>query len=226
MSRAPKASFEDAMEGTVDLQAEKLGAHMEAQKDAELVLARVLDGAGVPNKALSEAARIHAKIIEHSKKLLDAYITIGQHLIDLREILGSKGYARFIESREVFPFGKSQAFKMTAVVEELPRFQALLGPSFDVGSLPTLAVCYELTTLKDEELNKALDANLFSPATTQRQVVEFKNRLKGVSGGFLDRKRILDRAYRKRAELQIALRKIEEEIAEIERASRPALAAE
>lgn len=222
-------SFEDVLDGgPEDIQATALETYQSDEEKSVLTLARVLDGQGISNNALAEAARIHSLIIEQTTKLIDAYIHIGQHLIDLKEVLGTRAFALFIDSREVFPFGKTQAFKMMTVVNQLPRFQALLGPAFDARELPSLTVCYELTTFSDEELSQAMAERLFDPLTTQKQVLDFKQRIKqsrAAQDAHVQKRRVLDRLYRQIADAKIALRKLEDEATRLENELLPRLQA-
>lgn len=201
MSRAARnAGFAEPItsEGSsvIDMQSHSLTNMHKAQDETVLLLARVL-GDSVNNNALQEAARLHTQIVAHTSKAVDAMIAIGDDLTEMRQILGNKAFDRFIENSESWPYGRTHAYRAIAVANAVPHFKAVLGDDFNLNRLPGFSVCYQLSTLSEEERREAKELGLFDPLTTVKKIEEFKSAKKGVKavqeGTVLDKLRALDK---------------------------------
>jgi hypothetical protein len=105
----------------------------------------------------------------------ERFILIGRYLIQAKQRLPHGEYTDMIEDE--LPFGPQVAFQLARVataieegklaIEELPR---------------SYATAYHLTTLTDEELERARKANIVRPDVKRREIVAFKQQVRARAG--------------------------------------------
>jgi len=127
--------------------------------------------------------------------------------------------ALFRKEKAILPFGHSVEVKLRRIAEDIERGR------FVETNLPiAYSAAYELTTLTDEQLDMAKERGLVRPETIRREIIAFKRELAAKNSGMSDTEYSINslrsrRTYleRKRKRVLAKLRKIDAELAEVNR---------
>lgn len=127
--------------------------------------------------------------------------------------------ALFKKEKAIFPFGRSVEVKLRRIAEDIERGR------FIESNLPiAYSAAYELTTLTDEQLDMARQRGLVRPETIRKEIIAFKREIgaknKGVpytDHGITALKSRRTYLERKRKRMLAALKKIDADLAEINR---------
>jgi len=123
----------------------------------------------------------------------ERFILIGRYLTQAKQRLPHGEYTAMIEAE--LPFGPQVAFQLARVataieegklaVEELPR---------------SYATAYHLTTLTDEELERARKAKIIRPDVKRREITAFKQQVRARAGQSEQREMLMRQRERLMAE--------------------------
>lgn len=136
------------------------------------IVTEALAWMGITNDEIAFAAKQRRAIITSAARTLTETINIGVHLNALHA-RSPRAYKHFFE-KNLLPFRENFAFKVRTVADDIPRFRDVIGEGFTLESLPSLSVCYMLSTLTSDHLTAARDKGLLAPAATVEMVKDFK----------------------------------------------------
>lgn len=117
--------------------------------------------------------RAQKELAEDASRVLDAAISMGRSLVDLRKAVGGRFQQVLRHSSELFGgLSKGNASKLMSVADFVDKQQ------IDMHILPThYTVIYEFTTLPPAEVEEAVRKGLIRPDISRREVIEWKKTL-------------------------------------------------
>jgi hypothetical protein len=112
------------------------------------------------------------------------FIAIGHHLLQAKKVLPHGEWEIMVE-RDL-PFGRSVAHRLRQIAEAI-----------DTGRLPAdqlppdYSTCYQLTTLRDDELHQATKLSIIRPDVSRAEVIAFKRQVRAATASELSHLEVL-----------------------------------
>jgi hypothetical protein len=99
------------------------------------------------------------------------FIAIGRHLLQAKRVLPHGEWEIMVE-RDL-PFGRSIAYRIRQIAESIDTGR------LSADQLPSdYSICYQLTTLRDDELRQAVKLSIIRPNVSRAEIIAFKRQIR------------------------------------------------